>query len=224
MAETKPSAKGRGRRVGLTRDAVVDAAVALVDRDGLDTFSLRRLAGELGVDPMSIYNHVANKDDLLDGVVERVMAEISLTADPGATWQDRIRQGAEAFREVALVHPNVAVLMLTRRVLTAVPLRLMREAVEPALSLGLPVEEAVDVVRTFTAFLTGAILRELGSGLSLAVGDADLAAERRADLETDPVLASAADGIAQLDHDRLFEFGLDLFIAGLEARVAAAPG
>ncbi len=215
-------ARGRGRRAGLTRDRVVDAAVAAIDRDGIDGFSLRRLAGELDVDPMSIYNHVANKDALLDAVVERVMSGIVLDRDPRIPWQDQIRGGAAAFRDVALAHPQVAVLMLTRRVLTAVPLRLMREAVAPVLSVGVPVTEAVDVVRTFTAFLTGSILRELGSGLSLAGVDADRAGERARDLGADPLLAAAAAGIAEIDHRALFDYGVELLIAGVEARVPAS--
>lgn len=222
---TSAAARGRGRRVGLTRERVVVAAVALIDRDGIDAFSIRRLAAELDVDPMSIYNHVANKDDLLDGAIEHVMAELSLAPPPGLSWQDQVRTSAAAFRAVAVVHPHVAVLMLTRRVLSAVPLRVMREAVAPALALGLPIGEAVDVVRTFTAFLTGSILRELGAGLSLAVEDEAAAAQRVADIEADPVLAGAAAAIAEIDHEALFRYGLDLFIAGLEARVAThAPG
>ncbi|MGI8938967.1 MAG: TetR/AcrR family transcriptional regulator, partial [Iamia sp.] len=135
-AAAAAATKGRGRRVGLTRERVLDAAVELIDRDGLGGFSLRRLAGALGVDPMSIYNHVANKDDLLDGVVEQAMSEMTLDHEPNLAWQDQIRSSAAAFRAVAARHPQVAVLMLTRRVLTAVPRRVMRDAVAPALGGG----------------------------------------------------------------------------------------
>jgi AcrR family transcriptional regulator len=213
----------RGRRVGLTRQRVIAAAVDLIDRDGLDRFSVRRLATDLGIDPMSLYNHVANKDDLLDGVVEHVMSELTLNVEPSDPWQDQIRRSAHAFRRTALAHPQVSVLMLTRRVLTEIPLGLLREAVRPALDLGLPVEEAIDVVRTFTAFLTGAILRELGSGLTLAAVDPALVAQRVDDIagSVDPVLAAAASAIADIDHEALFDYGVELFIAGLAAKVEA---
>jgi AcrR family transcriptional regulator len=212
----------RGRRAGLTRERILDAAVELIDRDGVEGFSVRRLAGGLGVDPMSLYNHVANKDDILDGVVESVMSELSLAHDPADTWQQQVRTSARAFRQVALAHPNVAIVMLTRRVLTEEPLRLLREAVSPALALGLPIDEAIDVVRTFTAFLTGSILRELGSGMTLAVADPELVRQRVEDVErsSDDVLAGAAHSIAEIDHEALFDYGVELFIAGLAARGA----
>jgi AcrR family transcriptional regulator len=212
----------RGRRAGLTRERILDAAVELIDRDGVEGFSVRRLAGGLGVDPMSLYNHVANKDDILDGVVESVMSELSLAHDPADTWQQQVRTSAGAFRQVALAHPNVAIVMLTRRVLTEEPLRLLREAVSPALALGLPIDEAIDVVRTFTAFLTGSILRELGSGMTLAVADPELVRQRVEDVErsSDDVLAGAAHSIAEIDHEALFDYGVELFIAGLAARGA----
>lgn len=215
----------RGRRVGLTREMVVAAAVDLIDREGLDRFSVRRLATELGVDPMSLYNHVQNRDDLLDGVVASVMSEIDLAPDDGAPWQEQVRRSAAAFRSVALAHPQVAVLMLTRRVLSGVPLGLLRDAVGPILDLGLSVEESIDVVRTFTAFLTGAILRELGSGLTLAVVDPDHLRDRIADIEGsgDDVLASSAAAIAQIDHQALFDSGVELFIDGLATRVERRP-
>lgn len=215
----------RGRRVGLTRERVVAAAVTLVDRDGLEGFSLRRLAAELGVDPMSIYNHVENKDDLLDAVVASVMAEISLSTDELTPWPDQVRDSARSFRKAALAHPNVATLMLTRRVLTGVPLDLLRDAVAPAVRAGLSASEALDVVRTLTAFLTGAILRELGAGLSFAVADPSVVAQRVAEIgQAGDDLALVATSVAEIDHERLFERGLDLFLAGLNAIAAPASG
>ncbi|WP_406326892.1 TetR family transcriptional regulator [Streptomyces sp. NBC_00203] len=68
---------GRGGRLGLTRDKVVDAALAEIDRDGPDSFSLRKLAGEPGVEAMSLYDHVPNKDALLDGVAEALIAGLA---------------------------------------------------------------------------------------------------------------------------------------------------
>ncbi len=214
----------RGRRVGLTRQRVVDAAVALIDRDGLDGFSLRRLAADLGVDPMSIYNHVANKDDLLDAVVGSFMAEISLSADDDTPWQDQVRQSARSFRRAALAHPQAATLMLTRRVPTGVPLELLREAVRPAVQAGLPIEAALDAVRTLTAFLTGAILRELGAGFSFAVTDPALVAQRIEEIKQgDDALASVASSVAELDHEALFKSGVELFIAGLTTLATPSP-
>lgn len=224
MAARAEKQEKRGRRIGLTRAQVVDAAVTVIDRDGLDAFSLRRLAGELGCDPMSIYNHLANKDEILDAVVESVMAELAgELGTPAATWQEQIRETARAFRTVSLAHPQVAVLMLTRRVLTDTPLDLLREAIRPGIDAGLPAIDALHVLRSFTAMLAGTILRELGSGLSFGAADADHVAPlvERIVAADDPVLSPIAHDIADIDHAALFDFGVDLLIAGLEARVPA---
>lgn len=217
----------RGRRAGLTRERVIEGAVELIDRGGPESFSVRKLATLLGVDPMSLYNHVVNKDDILDGVVETVMSELSLAQDPDLSWDEQIRRSARSFRQVALAHPNVAVVMLTRRVLTEVPLRVLREAIDPAIRAGLATEDALDIVRTFTAFLTGTMLRELGSGLTLGVtDDPGKMRERVAGLEQsqDDVLATAAAAVAEIDHERLFDRGLELLIAGLGVTYGLTPG
>ena len=219
-------ANGRGRRVGLTRDQIVDAAVALIDRDGLDAFSLRRLAADIGVDPMSLYNHVANKDALFDGVVEVVMAEIGAAmGDLTGPWPDQIRQAAAAFRGVLLGHPHVSVIVLTRPVLSDVPLEVLRRAVNPALDAGLPFDEAVLLLRTFTSFLTGAILRELGSAMTFGALTPERVAARVVEIESsgEPLLAEAATVVASIDHERLFTYGVELLIAGLTATLGE-PG
>lgn len=224
VAPALTAGSSRGRRAGLTRERVIDAAVALLDRDGLETFSLRRLATELGVEPMSLYNHVANRDDLLDGVVEHVYAE--LTRPRGgrrpATWQDQIRKGAARFRQVMLAHPHASVLVLTRRVLTDTPLAAMRGGLAPLVEAGLSTDDAVLSLRSFTAYLTGAILREVGAGEAFAAGDTDRAAQRLHDLATtgDPLLSGIADRVAVIDHAAQFDHGVELFIAGIEAATA----
>ena len=84
---------GATRRAQLTRQRVVAAAVELADRDGIESISMRRLAQELGVEAMSLYTHVRNKDDLLDGMVDAVISEIPLSAG-GADWKSSLRQTA----------------------------------------------------------------------------------------------------------------------------------
>lgn len=221
MAPKAKPQNPRGRRAGLTRERVLDAAIDLIDRNGLESFSLRRLACAIGVEPMSLYNHVANKDDLLDGVVELVMAKLASNEPPTGTWQEQARRSATAFRHTLLGHPQVSVIVLTRPVLTDLPLGVLRDTVAPLIAAGLPPAEAVIVVRTFTAFLTGAILRELGSTSSFAAIDPETSRARVAEIEAsgDRVLAEAAREIAKIDHDAVFERGVDLFISGLEVQI-----
>ena len=92
------------RRTQLTRERVVAAGIELADRDGIESISMRKLAQELGVEAMSLYTHVRNKDDLVDGMVDAVIGEIPTTTD-GAGWKASLRQIVLAARAVVLAHP-----------------------------------------------------------------------------------------------------------------------
>jgi AcrR family transcriptional regulator len=91
-------------RIRLSRERVLSAAVALADEGGIDALSMRKLAQELGVEAMSLYNHVANKDDVLDGVVEAVAAEIDAPS-AGGDWKTAIRQSSISRHDTLLRHP-----------------------------------------------------------------------------------------------------------------------
>src|SRR5438046_5601477 len=93
------------QRKPLSRERVLDAAIALVDRDGLDALSMRKLAQALGVEAMSLYNHVANKGDLVNAMVDRVIGEIELPEGPDAEWEPAIRACAISAHEAFLRHP-----------------------------------------------------------------------------------------------------------------------
>lgn len=95
---------GNGGRLPLTRERVLRAGVALADREGIAALSMRRLAAELDYEVMSLYHHVTNKEDLLDGMVELVAAEIDLPA-PDAPWRDALRQSALDMRAALVRHP-----------------------------------------------------------------------------------------------------------------------
>jgi AcrR family transcriptional regulator len=91
------------RRTPLTRERVLDAAIRLADEGGIEALSMRRLAKELGVEAMSLYNHVANKDEILAGISDRVAGEIELPSD-AADWKRAIRRSAISTRDVLLRH------------------------------------------------------------------------------------------------------------------------
>jgi AcrR family transcriptional regulator len=210
-------ARTRGRRAGLTTERVIAAALQLIDREGLDALSMRRLATELGVHAMSLYNHVPSRGVLLDGVVEAVLREGDASVASSGAWDERIRERCRAFRAAALAHPNAFVLVLTRPVLSHAALDVIRAGLSPAIDAGLAPESAVHAMRAFTAFMTGTILREVGSVMTFAAVDADLL-DRQVDEAThsrDPVLAAAAPHLAVVDHDAEFDYGIELLIAGL---------
>jgi len=111
-----PRATGakRVRRRPLSRKRVLDAAIALADDGGIEALSMRRLARELGVEAMSLYNHVANKDEILDGIVEVIAGETELPPD-GTEWKAAIRQSAVSTRDMFVRHPWASGLWMSRQ-------------------------------------------------------------------------------------------------------------
>jgi AcrR family transcriptional regulator len=101
------------RRAALTRERILRAAISLADRDGIESLSMRKLGQELGVEAMSLYNHVRNKVDMLDGMVDVVFSEIDLPAD-GIDWRTAMRQRAISARQALLRHPWAIGLMESR--------------------------------------------------------------------------------------------------------------
>ncbi|HEV8220477.1 MAG TPA: TetR/AcrR family transcriptional regulator C-terminal domain-containing protein [Streptosporangiaceae bacterium] len=112
-APTQTGPATAGRRAPLNRDRVLRAAVALADGSGIDAISMRKLAQHLGVVPMALYKHVANKEELLDGMVEAVIGEIEPPA-AGAGWRDAVRQRVLSARQVLLRHPWASRVIETR--------------------------------------------------------------------------------------------------------------
>jgi AcrR family transcriptional regulator len=101
------------RRAPLTRERVLQAAVGLADREGIDALSMRRLGAELGVEAMSLYNHVAGKEDLLDGMADQVVGEIDPASDEG-DWKQAIRARILSARRTMLRHPWASAVITTR--------------------------------------------------------------------------------------------------------------
>ena len=110
---TKPKPRSR-RRLPLSKDRVLRAAIELADQGGIESLTMRKLGQELRVEAMSLYNHVANKDDIVDGMVDLVFSEIDVPAS-GADWKSAVRQRAISLRDVLLRHRWAIGLMESRR-------------------------------------------------------------------------------------------------------------
>jgi AcrR family transcriptional regulator len=101
-------------RIPLSRERVLRAAIVLADEGGIEALSMRKLAKELGVEAMSLYNHVANKDEIFDGIIDLVASEIDLPAD-GTDWKTAMRESAISTRDVFLRHPWASSLWMSRQ-------------------------------------------------------------------------------------------------------------
>jgi AcrR family transcriptional regulator len=210
-------------REPLTRDRIVDAALRLMDEEGLEAVSMRRVAREVGVEAMSLYHHVADKEDLLDGVCERVMAGFEFP-DPTGDWNRDCRHAARAWRRLLKAHPNVMRLFAEQRGPTR-SIESMRPT-EFALRLlragGLSDRDAAQAFHAFGGYIQGFVMMELGS---IAGGVDEEHLHEREELvssvpEEFPALSAALPYFVECGADEQFEFGLDLLIAGLAAKIA----
>jgi AcrR family transcriptional regulator len=156
----------RPARQRLTRERVLTAALRLVDSDGLDALTMRRLGQELDRDPMALYRYAKNRTALLDGVAELVLCQ--LTIAPGVTdWKAQLHRTAHQFRGLALAHPNVVPLLVTRPLSTPLglrplgTLRPLEQLLALLVSAGFPATRALQIYRAYFGLLHGHLLNEL---------------------------------------------------------------
>jgi AcrR family transcriptional regulator len=203
----------------LTRERIITTAVELIEREGVDAVSMRRIAAQLGSGVMSLYNHVPSKAALLDGVAERVMSGIDFSTQPEASWEDQVRAQARAFWHMARTYPRCTMVVISRPATSETSLRPMEYALGTLRSAGFGGEDAVRVVRAFVAYIVGSLVREVGVAPGLVpqrpLGhEAFLEADRPVGLNPAdfPQVTSLSTELMHRDHDADFEFGLNLLV------------
>jgi len=140
----------------LTREQIVTTAMALVDRDGLQALSMRKLAAELGVGTMSLYYHVPDKSALYDLILDAGLAEVDLDGDDPAQPADvRVRRIAYAIRKALLSHPHAAVLAMSRSLRTPTQLRPVEKLLQILSEAGLSPSEAMQSVNIIGQYAVG---------------------------------------------------------------------
>src|SRR5262249_54842839 len=150
----------RAQRPRLSREVVLRAGLRLIDEQGLDGFTMRKLAQALGVDPMAIYNYVEDKGALLDGLVEVLWAELDLGRDD-AGWQDALRSLARSIRALAHAHPQAYPLLVNRQVIPASALRACDLTLRRLERAGLDRPSAAEALRAVRAYAIGQGLIEI---------------------------------------------------------------
>ncbi len=158
MATTR--SRQKPRRQPLSRDRVLQAALRLVDDADVESLSMRGLAQSLGVEAMSLYKHVANKDAVLDGLVDLVVAEIELPP-PGTEWRRAMRERAHAARRVFLRHPWAAVLTESRSNKSPVALHYAESVLGLLRGGGFSVPMAYRAFLLIDSYLYGFIMQEV---------------------------------------------------------------
>jgi AcrR family transcriptional regulator len=209
------------KRRSLTRDRVLSAAIALADDGGLESLTMRKLATQLGVEAMSLYNHVAHKDDLIDGMVDIVFGEIDPPA-PDVDWRKAMRDRAISTREALRRHPWAIGFMEARSKPGPANLRFHEAALRCLREGGFSLAATVHAYNVQDSYIYGFALQERALPDFDRPGEGARVADRmlpQASATDYPYSAEmVGEHIAKVGFDFTveFEFGLDLILDGLE--------
>ena len=203
-------------RPPLTKDRILGAAVDLVDRSGLEALTMRRLGSELGFEAMSLYKHVANKDEILDGMVELVVSRIEIPEE-GSEWRNAMRRRAVSAREVLGRHSWAIGLLESRGFQGPAAMRYLDAILGNLTGSGFSIENAAHAFWLLDCYVYGQIVQETSIGSS--DNDETTDAAPTLDLASEfPNLAAMYEHAATFGYTfgDEFEFGLELILDGLD--------
>jgi AcrR family transcriptional regulator len=228
MPMTPPARPAAQPRAPLSRDRVLLAALALADASGIESLSMRKLGEALGVEAMSLYNHVPSKGDLLDGLVDRVFAEIELPAG-GDGWKSAMRQRAVSARAALSRHRWAIGLMESRTTPGPATLRHHDAVLGCLRQAGFPVVLAGHAYSALDSYIYGFALQEASLPFETGPETAEMAQTMLAHFPAEefPHLAEFTfEHVLQpgYDYGLEYEYGLDLLLDGLERALSAAGG
>jgi TetR/AcrR family tetracycline transcriptional repressor len=204
----------RPQRPALSREYILDRALGLIDENGLEEFTFRKLAEKIGANPMAAYHYFPSKAALCDGIVETIYREV----DPGAVGQahnarSRVLAAARAMRAAFLRHPRALPLIGTRPAATKAMAPLIESFIAVLEEAGVPKARAVDAVACITTFVIGHALAQAGEpvgGNNAEGSDAFFEEANRF-----PRFAQAIAAAGTFDPDRQFEYGLKAVVDGI---------
>jgi AcrR family transcriptional regulator len=221
-SRTKPAIR---RRQPLSRERVLRAAFDLTDRDGVESLSMRKLAQKLGVEAMSLYRHVRNKGEIVDGMIDLVFGEIGL---PPTTvdWKTAMRQRAISVREVLARHPWAIGLMESRSTPGPATLQHHDAVIGCLRSAGFPIALVAHAYSVLDSYIYGFALQQASLPFKTSEGAVEVADSIWRQFPTDayPYLTElTVEHVLQPGYDYAdeFEFGLDLILDALEQRLDA---
>lgn len=213
------------RREPLTRERVLRAAIEMADAEGIDALSMRKLAQALGVEAMSLYNHVANKDEVLDAITDLVVGEIKAPV-PGTEWKRAMRERAFSAHAVLMAHPWASMLIVSRMNIGPAMLHYVDATIGTLREGGFSFQLADHAWTAIDSHIYGFTMQK--QNFPLEVDAFATAAEGflpKLPAETYPYMHALTEGVAKGTHDGVpdFTFGLELLLDGLEALLARSP-
>jgi AcrR family transcriptional regulator len=201
-----PSADAEPRRQSLTRPRVVRAALRLVDEKGLDALTMRALASELEVSPMALYNHVHDKDELVDLMVDLMLGEVDCTPSPGAeNWATQLRDLVCSYHRALSAHPQLARVYSSRVCLGPHGLTIIERVLQLLLHAGFPPATAADAFFALYTYTVG----------FHQMGEVDALEFSALPPEQIPTIVALAPHLRGTRRRGGFEYGLDTLLAGL---------
>jgi AcrR family transcriptional regulator len=208
-------AKSATKRGALSRELVLRAALGIVDEEGLGALSMRRIGEAVGVEAMSLYNHVTSKAALLDGVFELILDELP-PAKRAASWQALLYERACALQTVLRAHPNALPLFSTRSAVTPAALSHVELVLAALRSAGFSPRAALCALQVLFTFVIGHTVSAYGTR---RLDEISSPAYAKLSPETFPRVREAANLLTTHDAERELRFGLDAFLGGLEQRL-----
>lgn len=206
-------------RPPLSRDRILLAAVDLADRDGLGALTMRRLGAELGVEAMALYKHVANKEEILDGIVELVVGRIEIPSEE-ADWKEAMRRRANSAREVLSRHSWAIGLLETRGAMGPTTMPYLNAILGNLRSAGFSIENAAHAFWLLDSYVYGHVIQETSVPLRTSE---ELSEPAGSTIEQDamneyPHLVEVGEHAMTAGYsvDREFEFGLSLILNALD--------
>jgi len=210
------------KRAPLSRDRVLRAAVELADEGGAGALTMQQIGRRLGVEAMSLYRHVRNKDDILDGMVDLVFAEVELPADR-SSWRTVLRARSTSTRAALRRHPWAITLMESRMAPGPANLRSHEDTLTVLLDSGCSATTATHAYNLVDSYVLGFALQEVNLPFSNAEELAAMGEELLAHVQADeyPNTARVAGELlaSGFDYADEFEFGLDLILDDIERAV-----
>lgn len=213
------TAATRGNR--LSRGRISEAALNLVDREGLDALTMRRLARELEVAPMTLYGYVRDKDDLLDTVVEAAAERHWQEPRPGP-WQERLKQIARELHRGLLDHPALIQLRLRAPIVSPSAMRGTEVAMQALVEAGFELDEAARAFRVVFLYVFGSAAFNLPEVPDRLAREVRAVAVSLPPEEYPTVSRAGEEMAATLGGEEQFELGLATVVAGIEARLGPA--
>lgn len=201
-------------RQALTRPAIAQAALELIDAEGLDQLSMRRLGARLGVEAMALYHHFPSKAELLDGILDRLLDEVDPALDGSDPPVARLRRAFEGIRGVAIHHPRAFWVLASRRFRSERSLAFYERLLQAFHEAGLDAQHAARYFRVLAGFVAGAGIAEVGS--RALQGDATpILLEHYADPQRHPRVTEVVPFLRVSKLDDIFAFGLDTLFAAM---------